>query len=104
MLNHSLKYQDSCKVNSLTAYINFESSFFSVRSNTIGAVNRSRLTHLCNGNADFDQLKKFQKECREQEKQLEAEEDSLNDRLEACKEGVRVRLSVSVEQYSFIEN
>ncbi|MVM35926.1 hypothetical protein GO755_38290 [Spirosoma sp. HMF4905] len=85
---------DDDKLNSLTAYINSDESFFSVRANTIGAVNRSMLTHLCDGNADFEQLKKFQKECREQEKQIDNEEDScLNNRLEAYKEGVRLRMN-----------
>lgn len=63
--------------NSLTAYINSEASFFSVRANTIGAVNRSILTHLCDGNQDFEQLKTFQKECREDEKQRDAAEDAF---------------------------
>ena len=79
-------HPDDDKANSLVAYINSDDSFFSVRANTIGAVNRSMLTHLCDGHTDFEQLKAFQKVCREQEKQIDNEEDNrLSARSEVYK-------------------
>ncbi len=77
---------DIDQANSLAAYINSEESFFSVRASTIGAVNRSMLSHLRDGHPDFDRLKTLQKAYREEEKQLDAaEETRLNNRSESLK-------------------
>jgi hypothetical protein len=77
---------DNAPANSLTAYINSDESFFNVRVNTIGAVNRSMLSHLRDGHPDFDRLKALQKEHREAEKKQDALEDErLINRSETIK-------------------
>ncbi len=77
---------DNNQANSLTAYINSDESFFSVRVNTIGAVNRSMLSHLRDGHPDFDRLKSLQKEHREAEKKQDVvDEERLTNRSEATK-------------------